>query len=261
MSIHPSAIISEQAKIDPSVTIGPFVVIRGDVEIASGVVVDQFASIGSHHTRVSIGKNSHVFAGAVIGEQPQDLKFDGGKQTSVVIGSNNMIREYATIHAGTPGGGGLTKIGDNCLLMAYVHVAHDCQIGDHVVIANSTQLAGHVEMEDHVKVGGVCAFNQFVRLGRFSYIAGDSSVNKDVLPFAIAQGKYAVMRAANQIGMDRNGYAKSDIENVRRALRIIIKGGHTVDEAIARIESECEKSEALLQLIKFAKKSERGIAL
>lgn len=260
MSVHPSSIISEKAKIDPSAKIGPYVVIRGDVEIGPNVIVDQFATIGAEHTKVTIGQGTRVFPGAVVGEQPQDLKYDGDP-TSVIIGENNMIREYVTINAGTLGGGGITRIGNHCLLMAYVHIAHDCQLGDHVVIANSTQLAGHVEMDDHVKVGGVCAFNQFVRLGRFSYIAGDSSVNKDVLPFAIAQGKYAVMRAANQVGMDRNGYAKSDIDNIRRALRIITKGGHTVEEAIARIESECEKSEALNQLIDFAKSSERGIAL
>jgi UDP-N-acetylglucosamine acyltransferase len=260
MNIHPSSIISDKAKIHPSAKIGPFVVIRGEVEIGSDVVVDQFATIGANHTIVKIGNKSRIFAGAVVGEEPQDLKY-AGEATSVIIGENNMIREFVTIHAGTPQGGGITRIGDNCLFMAYVHIAHDCQIGNHVVIANSTQLAGHVEMEDHVKVGGVCAFNQFVRLGKFSYIAGDSSVNKDVLPFAIAQGKYAVMRAANQIGMDRSGFSKSDIENVRRALRIITKGNHTLEEAFSRIESECEKSETLDHLLNFAKKSSRGIAI
>ena len=260
MSIHPSAIISEKAKIHPEATIGPFVVIRGEVDIAAGAIIDQFATIGSEHTNVVIGEGTRIFPGAVVGETPQDLKY-AGETTKVVIGKNTMVREYVTIHSGTPQGGGETIIGDNCLFMAYTHIAHDCKIGSHVVIANSTQLAGHVEMEDHVKVGGVCAFNQFVRLGQYCYIAGDSSVNKDVLPFSIAQGKYAVMRAANQIGMERSGFQKEAIGEVRRALRIITKGGHTtVEEALSRVEQEC-KDAAVTDLLNFAKKSERGLAI
>jgi len=260
MNIHPSAIVSENAKISSKAKIGPYVVIRGHVEIADNVVIDQFATIGASNTRVKIGEGTHIFPGAVIGEAPQDLKYKG-EPTVLEVGQNTMIREYATMHVGTPDGGGITKVGDNCLIMAYVHIAHDCLIGNHVVIANSTQLAGHVEMEDHVKVGGVCAFNQFVRLGSYSYIAGDSSVNKDVLPFAIAQGSYAVMRAANQVGMDRSGFSKEDIEQVRRALRIITKGGHTLEEALERVSKECEGSAVVQSLLDFARQSERGLAL
>lgn len=260
MSIHATAIISPKAKIHPTAQIGPFVVIRGEVELAENVIVDQFVSLGADYTRVQVGKGTRIFPGAVVGEAPQDLKYKG-EPTQVIIGENNMIREYATIHAGTPDGGGITRIGNNCLLMAYVHIAHDCLLANNVIIANSTQLAGHVHMEDFVRVGGVCAFNQFVRLGKHCYIAGDSAVNKDVLPFAIAQGKYAVMRAANQIGMERSGYSKSEVENVRRALRIITKGGHTVEAALERISKECESSPALEHLITFARQSERGLAL
>lgn len=260
MSIHSSAIISKNANIHPEAVIGPYVVIRGNVKVEKNVIVDQFVTLGSDHTQVTIGEGTRVFPGAVVGESPQDLKYSG-ESTSVTIGKNNMIREYVTIHAGTPDGGGETVIGDSCLFMAYVHIAHDCKIGDHVVIANSTQLAGHVEMENHVKVGGVCAFNQFVRLGQYCYIAGDSSVNKDVLPFAIAQGKYAVMRAANKIGMERSGFSKHDIEQVKRALRIVTKGGHTVDGALERIAAECDEASAVGALLGFARRSERGLAL
>ncbi len=261
MAIHPTAIVSDQAKIHETAEVGPYVVIRGNVSLAAGVIVDQFATVGAANTVVTVGEGSRIYPGAVVGETPQDLKY-GGEATKVIIGANNMIREYVTIHAGTPTGGGETVIGDHGLFMAYVHIAHDCKIGNHVVIANSTQLAGHVEMEDHVKVGGVCAFNQFVRLGQYCYIAGDSSVNKDVLPFAIAQGKYAVMRAANQIGMDRSGFSKEDIGAVRKALRIITKGDHTtIEEALNRVEAECGQSEAVQALLKFSKRSERGLAL
>lgn len=260
MSIHPTAIVSGKAHIHENAVIGPYVVIRGEVHIGADVKVDQFATIGAENTLVHIGAGSRIYPGAVVGEAPQDLKYNGEK-TRLEVGENTMIREYVTIHVGTPDGGGVTRVGSHCLIMAYVHIAHDCLIGNHVVIANSTQLAGHVEMDHHVRVGGVCAFNQFVRLGKFAYIAGDSSVNKDVLPFAIAQGKYAVMRAANQIGMERSGYDKNDIEQVRRALRIITKGGHTLDEAFARIEKECPSAGAVEDLLAFAKKSERGLAL
>ena len=156
----------------------------------------------------------------------------------------------------------MTTIGDNCLLMNYVHVAHDCTVGNHVVLANSAQLAGHVEMGNHVKVGGVCCFNQFIRVGDYAYIAGDSTVNKDILPFAIAQGKYAVMRAANQIGMERSGFDKDAIDQVRKALRIITKGKSTVEAAMERILHEVEEpTPALQQLIAFTQSSERGLAL
>ena len=258
--IHETAIVSDQAKIGEGVTIGPYCVVKGDVTLADGVSLDQFVSVGSETSQTFIGEGTKIFPGAVVGGAPQDLKYNGEK-TKVVVGKNNVIREFVTINAGTPSGGGITTIGDQCLLMAYVHVAHDCHLGSHVVIANSCQLAGHVEMEDHVKVGGVCCFNQFVRLGLHSYVAGDSAVNKDVLPFSIAQGKYAVMRAANQIGMERSGYPKNEVDDVRKALRIITKGKLTVEQALERIREECGDNEAIRHLIEFTEKSERGIAL
>jgi len=258
--IHPTAIISDKTKLGENVTVGPYVVIRGDVTLGAGSVVDHFATIGSEHTQTQIGERTRIHPGAVVGEVPQDLKYKG-ETTKLTLGSDNVIREYATIDAGTPHGGGLTEIGNKGLFMNYVHIAHDCKVGHEVVIANATQLAGHVDIADHVKIGGVCCFNQFVRVGTHAYIAGDSSVNKDVAPFAIAQGKYAVMRAANQVGMDRAGFDKKDIEAVRKAIRIITKGGDTVDGSLERIAKECEMSPALERLIEFVKTSERGLAI
>ena len=258
--IHPTAIVSEQAQIGKNVKVGPYCVIAGDVVLEDNVTLNPFVTVGSETSQTFIGEGSHLFSGAVVGGPPQDLKYNGEK-TKVLVGKNNVIREFVTINAGTPGGGGVTSIADHCLLMAYVHIAHDCYLGNHVVIANSCQLAGHVEIEDHVKVGGACCFNQFVRLGRHSYVAGDSSVNKDILPYASAQGKYAVMRAANQIGMERFGYKKEDIDAVRKALRIITKGKLTVEQAFERIREECGSSEAVQNILNFAAKSERGMAL
>ena len=261
MGIHKTALVSPEACIHPEAQVGPFVVIRGGVTLEAGVVVGQFATIGAENIQVVIGEGTHIYPGAVVGERPQDVNYSG-ERVSVHIGKHNKIREYVTIHAGTPKGGGETWVGDHGLFMAYVHIAHDCKIGNHVVIANLTQLAGHVEMEDHVNVGGVCALSQFVRLGKYSYVAGDSTINKDVLPFSIAEGKWAVMRAVNQIAMDRGGFSKEEIGSVRRAIRMITKGEYmTIEGALEKIEAQWGDSQGVASLVKFARNSARGLAL
>lgn len=259
MSIHPSSVISPEAVIASDATIGPFCIVRGKVTIGSGTMLESHVSVGNEFGITEIGKHNRISAGAAVGGPPQDLKY-AGEPTKLVIGDHNTIRECVTINNGTPGGGGITRIGNRNLIMAYSHVAHDCLIGDHVVIANSCQLAGHVQIEDDVKVGGVCCINQFVRLGRHSYIAGDSAVNKDVVPFSIAQGKYAVSRATNKIGMERAGIGKTVVENVHRAIRTLLMGNETIEESIRKIRQECESSPELEHLIRFVETSERGIA-
>ena len=261
MNIHPTAIVSKKAKIHKSSHLGPYVIVRGEVEIGPDVVIDQFVTLGSEHSKVQVGKGCHIFAGVVIGEEPQTISYRG-EPSSVIIGENTKVREYATIHGGSSGDGSFTRIGDNCLLMAYIHVAHDCQIGNNVVMANLVQLSGHVHVEDWVQLGGGSVVNQFVRLGKHSYLAGHSTVVKDILPFTITRGNPAVMRAANQIGMDRRGYSKKEIASIRKALRIIIKSENTLEESLLKIENECEKNEVIKYLIKFARKpSGRGLAL
>lgn len=259
MKIHPSAVVDKQVELGKDVEVGPFAVIKGRVRIGDGTRVNSHVMIGSDHGIVEIGKQNVIFSGAIIGGPPQDLKYKN-EPTKLVIGDRNNIREFVTLNCGTQGGGGVTRIGSDCLLMAYVHIAHDCMIGNHVVIANSSQFAGHVTIEDHVKIGGVCLFNQFVRVGKHSFIAGDSAVNKDILPFAIAQGRYAVVRAANSIGLERDGFAASDIENIYKAIRIITKGERTIEEAVEEIRSSCGSSPHIEYLISFIKGSERGIA-
>lgn len=259
--IHPTSVISKEAILADDVTIGPFCVIRGRVRLGSGCVLDSHVSIGSEHGIVEIGARNQFCAGAVVGGPPQDLSYRN-EATKLIIGDDNVIREMVTINIGSPKQGwGTTRVGSHCLIMAYSHIAHDCDIRDHVVIANTTQLAGHVTFHDHVKVGGICAFNQFVKVGTHAYIAGDSAVNKDILPFTIAQGKYAVMRASNRIGMERAGYPKEEVEAINRAVRIITKGGGTVEESIARIRQECDASATLEQFLSFAQSSSRGLAL
>lgn len=258
--IHPTSVISKHAEIASGVEIGPFCNIIGRVKIESGTKLISHVCIGSEFGIVEIGRDNVICAGAALGGPPQDLKYKG-EPTKLVIGDHNHIRELATLNIGTPGGGGITRIGSHCLIMSYSHVAHDCRVGDHVVIANSSQLAGHVTLEDHVKVGGICAFNQFVRVGRYAMIAGDSAVNKDILPYTIAQGKYAIMRATNRIGLERAGFIKEDIESINRAIRIFTKGTGTIEECLVRIKQECAPSEALSFLIKAIEQpSDRGIA-
>lgn len=259
VDIHPTAIVDKRVELGHGVKIGPYSVIKGKVFIGDGTRIDSHTVIGSDSGVVSMGRNNVIFPGAMVGGPPQDLKFKN-EETRLEIGDNNQIREFVTINVGTVTGTGVTQIGSNNLLMAYVHVAHDCKIGNHIAIANTTNFAGHVTVEDHVRIGGVCSFNQFITIGRYAFIAGDSAVNKDVMPYTIAQGKYAVSRAPNEIGMERAGFPKEDIENVWRAVRIVTKGGRTIEEALKDIANECKSGEHVDYLVSFIKNSERGIA-
>lgn len=259
VDIHPTAVVDKQVELAEGVKIGPYAVIKGKVVVGSGTKIDSHVVLGSEHGVVTIGKNNHLLPGAMVGGPPQDKKFKG-EVTRLEVGDNNIIREFVTINCGTATGGGLTRIGNNNMLMAYVHVAHDCQIGNNIAVANSTNFAGHVTVEDNVHVGGICAFNQFITIGKYSFIAGDSAVNKDIMPFTIAQGKYAVSRAANTIGMERAGFSKEEVDNVYKAIRIVTKGGRTIEEALDDIQKECAPSENIKYLMNFIRKSERGIA-
>ena len=262
-NIHPSSVVSKEAEIGNDVVIGPFCVVKGRVRIGDGTVLESHVSVGNDHGIVELGKKNHLFPGSAVGGPPQDLSYKG-EPTKLILGDANVIREFATLNCGTAKGGGVTRMGSHCLIMSYAHVAHDCHIGDYVVIANSTQLAGHVTFEDHVKVGGMCGFNQFVKIGKHAFIAGDSAVNKDILPFTIAQGKYAVMRAPNSIGMERAGYTKDEVDGVNRAVRIVTKGGGTIEEAIARIQTECSQNASVqyfIDAIKASVAGSRGLAI
>jgi UDP-N-acetylglucosamine acyltransferase len=259
IEIHPTAVVDKNVELSENVKIGPYSVIKGKVMIGSGTKIESHVVLGSEHGVVTVGKNNHFLPGAMIGGPPQDLKFKG-EETRLELGDNNIFREFTTVNVGTAHGGGVTRIGSNNLFMAYVHVAHDCQMGNNIAVANTTNFAGHVTVEDNVRVGGVCSFNQFITLGKFSFIAGDSAVNKDIMPFTIAQGKYAVSRAPNEVGMERAGFPKEEVENVYRAIRIVTKGGRTIEEALDDIQKECKPSENIKYLMNFIRKSERGIA-
>ncbi|MBK9293234.1 MAG: acyl-ACP--UDP-N-acetylglucosamine O-acyltransferase [Oligoflexia bacterium] len=258
--IHESSIVSSKAKIGKDVVIGPFCRIHDGVTLGDGCYLDSHVVLGSVSGEVIIGKNNKFYGFSLIGGPPQDLKYKG-ENTKLVVGDGNTFRESVTVSIGTSNGGGETRIGNNNLLMAYCHIGHDDKIGNNNVIANSVQLAGHVTIEDKVTLGGICAVNQFVRIGKNSFIAGGALVNKDALPFSITQGAYAVARATNKIGMERSGYSEQAIQNINRAIRILTRGSGTIDEALKRIDEECEKLEEVLYLIDFIKKSERGVAI
>lgn len=259
MKIHPSSVISKDVILEDDVEIGPYCNIQGQVKIGQGTFVEGHVSIGSKYGIVEIGKNNHISPGAVLGGPPQDISYKS-EPTKLIIGDNNVIREFATINLATSKGDGATHIGNNGYFMAYSHVGHDCRIGNNVVIANNTHFAGHCEVEDNVVVGGMSAFNQFSKVGQYAFVAGSSIVNKDIIPFARAQGTYAFIRATNKIGLLRKGFSKDEVANIHKAIRIIVMGDCTLDEAVARIQSECKPSPQIEQLIHFIKSSKRGIA-
>lgn len=260
MAIHPTSIISKEAEISPEAEIGPFNIIVGKVSIGAGTVIDSHARIGNEYGHVVIGKNNRIYSGAAVGGVPQDLKYKK-EDTKLIIGDENQIRECVTMNIGTVGGGGETRIGNGNLFMAYSHVGHDCIIGNKNVIANAVSIAGHVTIHDKVTVGGMCGLSQFIHLGSYSFVAGYSSVNKDILPFSMASGIWATMRATNKIGMERAGFSKEEIQMANQCIRIFAKSGLRTEEAIKRVEKEIPDTDLRKQMLEFAKASERGLAI
>lgn len=255
MNIHKTAIIDKKAKLADDCFVGPYTCIGRDVTIGSGTRIAQFCVIEG---KTSIGKNCKIFTGAVIGSVPQDLKFKG-EDTSLEIGDNNTIREYATINKGTKESG-TTKIGNNNLLMAYTHVAHDCLIGSDCIIANCGTLAGYVTLEDKVIIGGLVAIHQFVKVGTLAIVGGCSKVIKDVVPFSTADGHPVKIYGLNRIGLERAGISQDVRSQINKAFKILFKSGLSIPHALEKIETELENSSEIRHLIEFIKKSERGIA-
>jgi len=246
--IHPNAQIGENVSIDP------FTVIHDDVVIGDGTHVMSNVTVFSSSR---IGKNCKIFPGAVIGAVPQDLKYKG-EYTLAEIGDNTTIRECVTIHRGTTDKN-TTKVGNNCLIMAYAHVAHDCIVGNHVILANSVQLAGHVTVDDYAIIGGMSAAHQFTHVGRHTYIAGMSAIRKDVPPFVKAAREPLSYVGINNVGLSRRGYNKQTIEEIFKLYHILFVEKHIVSKAVELIESMLPVTEARDEILDFIKKSEIGI--
>lgn len=259
MSIHPSAVISSQAEIDPSANIGAFCVIEGNVRIGAETTVDSHARIGHESGSVEIGSNNHIQCGAVLGGPPQDVSYRGG-DTRLVIGDHNRIGEYVSISQGSEKASGETRIGHHTMLMAFVHIGHDCLIGDNVIITNATQLAGHVTVESHALLSGLAGVSQFARLGSYSFLTAGSFANKDIPPYTIASGHWATIRALNRVALKRAGFSLAERRTIEAAVRILLDRHLTIDEVRQRITEECEQIPQIAHLLDFLGSSSRGMA-
>lgn len=253
--IHSTAIVSSKAEIDANVEIGAYTVIGDNVTIGSGTVVGPHVVIDPF---VSIGRNCRIFQYAALGAIPQDLKF-GGETSYVKIGSGCIIREFVTIHRGTKLGAGVTEVGEECLLMNYVHIAHDCKIGRRVVMANNATLAGHITIGSHTTIGGLSAIHQFVKVGDYAFIGGMTGIPKDIPPYVIASGERARLHGLNLVGLKRFGFSQKTIGELKKAYRIIFRVGLTLTQAVERVRAEVDQLPEVVKFIDFIKASERGI--
>ena len=254
--VHKTAIISTGAKLSPGVSVGPYSIIEGNVAIGDNVLIGNHCYITGQTT---IGRNCKIYTGAVIGSVPQDKKFNADDNVFLNIGENNVIREYVTINSGTLEGGGKTVMGNNNLMMAYSHIAHDCIVGNNCVLANNATLAGHVTVEDNAVIGGLSAVHQFVRLGRLSIVGGCSKVVQDIPPFSMCDGHPAKVVRTNLVGLQRTGISSETIFLLKKAFKILFFSGLTKTHASEKISTEFPSIPEIDHLIFFAKTSTRGL--
>ena len=250
--IHKTAIIDMKAKIDSNVTVGPYTIIGPNVEIGENSIIQSHVSIIGD---TKIGKKNIIYPFASIGNHPQDLKFDG-EQTKLEIGNNNKIREYVTINPGTKGGGGLTKIGNNCLFMVSSHIAHDCMVEDNVILANNVPLGGHAHIESNVIIGGNSAVQQFTRVGKSAMIGGMCGVVRDVIPYGIALGNRSILQGLNLIGLRRNNVPNKEIMVLSSAYKEIFKN-ENLTENLNNLDKDFKKNELVLEVINFLEKDKK----
>ena len=253
-NIHETAVIYPGAKIGENVVVGPYTVIGPEVSIGDGTVVGPHVVITGATT---IGKDCRLFQFASIGEEPQDLKFQGEK-SYVFIGDRTRIRECVTIHRAT-GEGEKTSIGSDCLIMATVHIAHNCALGNHVIMSNAAMLAGHVQVEDRAVIGGMTGVHQFVKIGRNAMVGGFSRLSQDVVPYTIVNGVPARAIGLNNVGLSRAGVPVEARRKIKQAYKILYRSGYNVSQAIEVIEQEVDSCEAVEHFLRFLRNAERGI--
>ena len=254
IQIHPTAIVHPGANLEEGVEIGPYSVIGEYVTIGSGTRIGTHVVIEGHTT---LGQDNHIFSGAVIGSITQDKKYQGGV-SYLKIGDRNNIREYVTINSGTEEGSS-TIVGNDNLLMAYAHVAHDCEVKNNAVLANVATLAGHVTVEDHAIVGGLSAVHQFVKIGKLAIIGGCSKVVQDIPPYMLVDGHPAKAYGLNSVGLERMEFSKEEKLELKRAFKLIFRSKLSLRHAIESIEKELAPVPAIADLCTFLKSSERGI--
>jgi UDP-N-acetylglucosamine acyltransferase len=255
-NIHPTAVIDPSAKVPASCKIGPYCVIGANVEmgeeceLVAHVVLQGPTKLGSHNK---------LYPFAAIGIGPQDLSYKG-EPTRLEIGDHNQIREYVTIHRGTTKGGGLTVVGSHTLIMAYAHIAHDCQIGDHVILANGATLGGHVTVEEYASISALCPIHQFVTIGKYSYIGGGTTITQDVLPFSKTSAAREVHAyGVNSVGLERRGFTPERIKRIQHFFKVLLASKLNTSQAIAKLKSEGDQGEDVAMLLAFVEKSERGV--
>lgn len=257
MNFHPTAIIHPGAQIAGEVTVGPYSVIGENVQLGEGTEVMSHVVIDGH-TR--IGKNNRIFPFTTIGLAPQDLKYRG-EASAVEIGDENTIRECVTIHRGTAEGDGVTRIGSHNLLMAYVHIAHDCKLGNYIIMANGASLAGHIEIQDHATVGPFCGIHQFTRIGAYCFLGAFSVVNQDILPYSKTTAPRPLgVYGANKLGLERRGLPAEHIKELDAAFRLLSRSKLNTTQALEAIEAKGFQSPHVKALVEFIRTSERGVA-
>jgi UDP-N-acetylglucosamine acyltransferase len=253
--IHESAIVSPKAKIGTDCRIGAFSTIGDDVVLGDRVHLESHVVIDG---TTFIGEETRIFPFVSIGLAPQDLKYKG-EPTVTEVGNRNQIREFVTIHRGTEGGGGLTKVGDDNLLMAQAHIAHDCVVGNEVIMANGVALAGHATVADKAYIGGYTGIHQFCSIGRESFIGGYSMVSKDVMPYSMNQGNHAKCFGLNSVGLKRRGYSRETLKKLRSAFHFLLSAKLNTTQAIEKIREEITDCEEINILIEFIETSSRGV--
>lgn len=253
--IHPTAIIHPKAEIGKDVRIGPYSIIGEHAKIGDRTTIESYVVIEGW---TEIGRDCKIFPFSAIGTPPQDITYSG-EETRVKIGDHNIIREYTTVHKGTKKGGGETIVGSHNYIMAYVHIAHDCNIGSHVIMANAATLGGHIRVEDYAVIGGLTGIHQFVRIGMYAMVGACSAVSQDVPPYVSAVGNRATLYGLNIVGLKRNGFNRTRMGNIKRAYNILFRSKLSLKEAIAKIEEEIGDSEDVKRMIEFIKNTKRGI--
>jgi UDP-N-acetylglucosamine acyltransferase len=256
MAIHPTAIVDPKSKIHRSCKIGPYSVIGAEAEIGEGCHLESHVRIQGP---TKIGDHNSFFPFTSIGMAPQDITY-AGEPTRLEIGDHNVIREFVTINRGTVKGGGCTRVGDHNLIMAYTHIAHDCQIGSHVIMANAATLGGHVSVGDWANVGALCPVHHFVRIGAHSIIGGGSTITRDVLPFSKTSAERGTQAyGLNAIGLERRGFSKERIKKLHHAYKVLLASKLNTSQAIEKLRAEADVGEDVEMLIGFIEASERGV--
>ena len=256
MAVHPTAVVDPASRVHETADIGPFCVIGPDVEIGARTRLIAHVYVEGP---ITIGEDNTFSPYSTVGIAPQDLKYHG-ERTETHIGHRNLVREFVTIHRGTEGGGGTTSLGDDNLLQAYAHVAHDCHVGAHAILAHSATLGGHVTVEDWAVVGAHSGVHQFCRVGAHCYIGGYSVITQDVMPFSlVVSDRSARVFGVNKVGLERRGFCKESIQRLHKAFRRLTKSNLNTDQALEKIRGEEEMDETLQQLLDFITSSKRGV--